>query len=271
MSKLLLVLARYNENVDWLRYTNIPHIVYNKGSDDLHNWINQKKIDNIGYEEYAYLSYIVDNYDGLADRIIFSQASPFEHSPDFLHLLKYTSLFSDIQPLSWQYVDGDPPEYLKILSRKYLSIKNYKIHVEFINDELYRYDSVLGAFMSYRFAGCNTVQTVASYFLNNNNVRVGALNLLDLPNRKFGNHYMTPICYGAIFSATKEKILSKPRSYYLRLLELSKQWFSTTNPDPAYKKAFAYLMEFMWLELFGYEPPKELYTTPLIGKWWNNV
>jgi hypothetical protein len=267
----LLVLARYNENVDWIRYTTIPHIVYNKGSSDLPDWVNQKKIENISYEEYAYLSYIVDNYDYLADRVIFSQANPFEHSPDFLHLLKYTNLFSDIQPLSWQYLDGDPPEYLKVLSKKYLLIKNYRVHVEFISDELFRYDAASGTFMSHRFAGCNTVQIVASYFLKNDNVRVSALNLLDLPNRKFGNHYMTPICYGAIFSVTKQKILSRPKEYYLRLLELSKEWFSTTNTDPAYKKAFAYLMEFMWLELFGYDPPKELYAPNPLGEWWSHV
>lgn len=252
-------------------FTNIPHIVYNKGQDNLPDWINRKNIENISYEEYAYLSFIVDNYDHLTDRLIFTQAAPFEHSPDFLKLLHHTDLFLDTQPLSWQYAQGDPPEHLKVLSKKYLSINNHRIHIEFISDELYRYVPSVGIFMSYRFAGGNTVQTVVSHFLKNNNVRTGSLELLDLPNRKFGSHYMTPICYAAIFSVTKEKILSRPKEYYARLLSISGEWFSTTNPDPAYKKAFAYLMEFMWLELFQYEPPKELYTPELIGRWWSNV
>lgn len=83
--KMTMVVARYNENLDWLKEVPWNYIVYNKG-EDLPAWIkNEIKLqDNIGREAYAYLTYIVDNYDTLPDYIIFAQGYPFDHSRDFI-------------------------------------------------------------------------------------------------------------------------------------------------------------------------------------------
>lgn len=80
-----MVVARFNEDLDWLKKVPWNYIVYNKG-EDLPAWIkNEIKLQyNIGREAYSYLKYIIDNYDTLPDYIIFAQGNPFDHSRDFI-------------------------------------------------------------------------------------------------------------------------------------------------------------------------------------------
>lgn len=265
----LLVIARYNENVDWLKYSPVPHVVYNKGKQDLPDWIFSKSISNIGYEEYAYLSYIVENYDCLPDRIIFSQAEPFIHSPDFLQLLSCRHLFSDTQPLSYQYLDHDPPLFYKQQSFDYVNINQYKIHVEFINSILLRFQKIDNSFIQIRPGGTEVVYSLLSKDMGID-VRSGMLKLLDIPDRTFNDIRMTPMCYGAIFSVVKEKIQQKEKNYYKKLITISNH-YNNNCANSLERKKFAWIMEMMWLELFQYEPPKELYTANPIGRWWNDV
>jgi len=80
----VLVVARYTENLDWLNQVPIQPIVYNKGPY-LSNCI---AVPNIGREAHTYLSFIVDHYDYLPDKVFFTQGDPFPHSPNFLQLLE---------------------------------------------------------------------------------------------------------------------------------------------------------------------------------------
>jgi len=80
-----LVVARYNENLDWL--DNIKDwniIVYNKG--ECHPK-ESFKLSNLGRESGTYIHYIVSNYDNLPDYICFSQGDPFFHAPDIVQEL----------------------------------------------------------------------------------------------------------------------------------------------------------------------------------------
>ena len=65
MSKIDLVVARYNEDVNWLKKVpkNINIILYNKGKDDIQ--FKFIKLDNIGRESHTYLYHIINNYDKL--------------------------------------------------------------------------------------------------------------------------------------------------------------------------------------------------------------
>jgi len=64
-----IVVARYNENVDWTKqFSNV--IIYNKGkplSNDFNNFV----LKNVGKEGHTYYKHIYDNYDNLADYTIF--------------------------------------------------------------------------------------------------------------------------------------------------------------------------------------------------------
>jgi hypothetical protein len=102
--KFHLVISRYNEDVSWIDEVvneNIEIFVYNKGGDinqifpDNVNIIN---LDNTGRESHTYLHHIIEKYEFLPERIIFSQGHPHDHVSDnfkssFLNFLSDNSGF----------------------------------------------------------------------------------------------------------------------------------------------------------------------------------
>jgi len=77
-----IVIARYNEPIDWIQKIDpslSPHVIYNKGNDDLPSHFNVVKVPNEGREAETYLRYIIDNYDQLEGEILFCQGNPFDH------------------------------------------------------------------------------------------------------------------------------------------------------------------------------------------------
>ena len=83
-----IIVARYNENVEWTKkLTNV--IIYNKGKK-LDNNYNEVFLNNVGREGHTYYKYICDNYENLAEYTIFLQGRPFDHSPNIIsNLNKY--------------------------------------------------------------------------------------------------------------------------------------------------------------------------------------
>ncbi len=81
MSDLTVVIARYEENLDWLNRIkkNCNVIIYNKGKENIHTNYKQIKIDNVGREAHTFLYHIVENYDKMSDFTVFLQGDPFEH------------------------------------------------------------------------------------------------------------------------------------------------------------------------------------------------
>ena len=73
-SEYKIVVARYNENIDWINDDNIQ--VYNKGTQ-LDNSI---PLENVGREAHTYLHYIITNYGNLPDVVVFTQGSIAEHN-----------------------------------------------------------------------------------------------------------------------------------------------------------------------------------------------
>lgn len=78
-----LVVAHYNENLDWLEKTKVNKTVFHKGSSAPYGI----RLQNIGREAHTYLFYIVENYDNLQDYTIFCQGNPFDHFREMLQLL----------------------------------------------------------------------------------------------------------------------------------------------------------------------------------------
>jgi len=75
-----LVVARYKErmtSLGWIR--RYPHIVYNHGDDDID--FNSTWKENVGREGHIYLTYLVSNYDKLANLTVFFQADSSENPP----------------------------------------------------------------------------------------------------------------------------------------------------------------------------------------------
>jgi len=76
MSNLHIVIARYNESLDWLDTCLTPEQrrsvwVYDKGTSG--------SLPNIGREAHTYLTHIIENWDNLPERVYFLQGDPFPH------------------------------------------------------------------------------------------------------------------------------------------------------------------------------------------------
>lgn len=79
-NKFQIVIARYNENINWLLpYRNIV-IIYNKGNYvPLLNKFQTIYLENVGRESHTYIYHIVNNYDNLAERTLFFQGNISDH------------------------------------------------------------------------------------------------------------------------------------------------------------------------------------------------
>lgn len=81
-----LVIARYNENLDWISQVpnNYKVTIYNKGTNiDLPHII----LENVGRESMSYCHHIITNWDKLSEYTTFCQGNPFEHSKEFISQL----------------------------------------------------------------------------------------------------------------------------------------------------------------------------------------
>jgi hypothetical protein len=98
--EMTMVVARYNENLNWLKQIPWNYIVYNKGTDLPEQIDNEIKLQNIGREAHSYLTYIVDNYEDLLNFTIFAQGNPFTHSLEFIRKINDFDGKADFTPLS---------------------------------------------------------------------------------------------------------------------------------------------------------------------------
>lgn len=98
--KMIIVVARYNEDLAWLKKVPWEYIVFNKGKS-LPKWVrNEIKLQNIGREGHSYLTYIIDNYENLPDYTIFVQGDPFAHSQELIKNINNFDGRADFFPLS---------------------------------------------------------------------------------------------------------------------------------------------------------------------------
>ena len=92
-----IVVARYNENLDWLLPYSKFVIVYNKGQP-LTNGSTFKSIiniENVGRESHTYLYHIINNWNNLAENTLFIQGNIDDHDnilPIKLYLLSNISM-----------------------------------------------------------------------------------------------------------------------------------------------------------------------------------
>ncbi len=85
-----IVLARYNENMEWAIYNHNFLTIYNKG-DKIDSYVSKNKglikfynlrIKNVGRESHTYLYHIINNWDNLADNTFFGQGKlTSDHRP----------------------------------------------------------------------------------------------------------------------------------------------------------------------------------------------
>lgn len=117
---LELVVARYEENLNWLR--NIPPQIratpYDKSGDKSGDEStplppNTQRLENVGREAHTYLHHITTRYETLAPLTIFCQGKPFDHAFDFRKTLReLASGKKQIEDFFWlgHLADTDSPD-----------------------------------------------------------------------------------------------------------------------------------------------------------------
>lgn len=93
-----LVVARCDENVDWLASIKVSNIfVYNKGTRAVPGLGQNIQLPNVGREAHTYFHHIVQNYANLSEVTFFLQGWPFDRSSCVLDGVNNLSNFHFIE------------------------------------------------------------------------------------------------------------------------------------------------------------------------------
>ena len=102
MLKIELVVARYTEDLAWLRKrpNNLTVTIYDKSPDS--SGEQAIPLPNVGREAHTYLHHIVSRYDSLAEWTVFCQGKPFDHAYDFKKTMReFATDSASIGPFRW--------------------------------------------------------------------------------------------------------------------------------------------------------------------------
>lgn len=88
MSNRIFVIARYNENLDWVKNLKENIVIYNK-SDSFNYDFPRHDVANYGRETETFLRFIVQYYNQLDNynSVVFLQGDPFHHCANFINKL----------------------------------------------------------------------------------------------------------------------------------------------------------------------------------------
>jgi hypothetical protein len=265
-SPVEVVVSHFNENLDWLsKLTSAeekPRVsIYTKGQQPLHELeskMDVHQLPNVGREAHTYLNHIVKNFDNLADWTIFTQAGEPSfgykgHQEGGGHLMAGDSFAN--------YMTPDPSGARFVhTSGIHLPSMNHVLRAAFcINDK-----SVEGGVTECpKEASQWTAWWDMGHFYDFVKSKVesqGGEEALDF-YRKYinpahsGKDLTLSFAQGARFAVSRDKILSRPKEDYERLLAALAK-----DVDPY----AGYFMEWMWSELFlGHQEPC---TTPALPK-----
>jgi hypothetical protein len=177
-----IIVARYNENIEWLNSENENCIIYNKGNKL--NINNEILLENIGRESETYLHYIITNYNNLPDVIVFTQARISDHkgSDDINYLIN---------------IKNQALEHSKSL--------NYFVHNDMGNSIHWDKEWNLQK---------------GNYYLKDNYKQNKPITFIEWFKTNININYPNPIkiYMNAIFAVKKENIINKPLEYYKNLI-----------------------------------------------------
>jgi hypothetical protein len=177
-----IIVARYNENIDWLNCEISNCIIYNKGDKlDIENEIC---LENVGRESETYLHYIITNYDNLPDVVVFTQAKISDHK------------------------GSDDVNYL-------INIKNEALKDSKSQNFFRHNDRGKNIYFDKEWNLRNNC-----YFLQDNYKNNNPITFFEWFKNNIDINYPNPIYFycNAIFAVKKEIIINRPVEYYKKLI-----------------------------------------------------
>jgi hypothetical protein len=178
-----IVVARYNENLNWLDKFKDIAVIYNKGKycHSL-NKFEVISLPNVGRESHTYLYHIINNYENLAERTIFFQGKITDHK-----ILNIEDYFEE-------------DDFIGKLDEINLNLLYKKIehHGKWKNEYL------LGIMRPSTLTPIEWLTRIIGLKLNEDIILKKKIKMV----------------WGANFSVSKEKILKKPKSFYENAIKL---------------------------------------------------
>ena len=244
IKKHCMVVARYNECLNWLLPYEDITIVYNKGADDLPPFKNIIKLENVGREGHTYLYHIIREYDNLSERITFIQGDPATHNHTILYGLDNADKFGHFQPLGLRWLETKQIPPSKIVN-KYKQKTEYGLEYLIINlngDLNYKephdfYDEGID-FLVKKYKKDHRLPTnkfcIASHFLDRCKFPYSNI------NKKLDTIEFT---FSALFSVVRTNIIIYERDVYKAI---SKELLSL-HPQGGQQ---GYILERLWLYIF---------------------
>jgi len=178
-NKFQIVIARYNEDINWLLPYKDITIIYNKGNyiPSL-NKFQTIYLENVGRESHTYMYHIVNNYDNLADKTLFFQGNISDHKMlDIEDYFKKDDFIGKFNELNINDLLKNINHYGK-----------------------YKKDYINGNMKKCNLTPYDWINKVIG--INMDNITKQSLNVV----------------WGANFSLSKKLILSKPKEFYQNIL-----------------------------------------------------
>ncbi len=247
-----LISARYAENLDWL--AEVPpdfevHI-YNKGAPVTSQPAVARAArifdrPNEGRESETYLTHVAklqaapQSEDG--SYVVFAQGDPFEHSPDFLALLRAWPDWQPIQPLSWRWKTRRDIPPARVLARETACfVDGLRVRPELFS---------LQSWTPLGFHDVGTFWLQETYrqvhgLPDGTNIAAHFLAMCDLPAlaAQADSHLLGRFAYGAVFAARTSQLRAVPPEGLAAMRRASLG-----------HEVYGYVLERMWLHLFGLE------------------
>lgn len=140
---LTVVIAHYNENLDWVRNLQYPYIIISKGG------LKKEAFPNKGNEASSFLEYIINNYDNLTE---------------------YT-LFVHGHRTSWHHKSNTDERVNNLsLNKPYYNINELKIDKILIGNDEYIKMLEKICHISYDRRNKHTYRAGAQFYINKNNI-----------------------------------------------------------------------------------------------------
>lgn len=236
------VISRYKEDISWLNnhdYILQNSIIYNKGDrvDGYNEIIGIQNYPIYTREADTYLTYIIDNYYKLPEYIFFTQAYPFDHSPNFLNIVHYlitNNIFRPFQPLTtyWKKDCCVPPEK-NVVYNTINDIGGYKIYMECCYPSLLPF----GFTDNYGIEECLYDFRIKYNISDPNETLLFLYKKLKINKPYIGYLYFN---YGAIFGVSRYNIHQHSYDFYVKAKEFLYEYW--TN---------GYILERLWFTIFG--------------------
>ena len=197
-AKFQIVVSRYLEDISWLNFFSgkeeFEILIYNKG-EKLDGIFPKNfkiiEIENIGRESHTYLHYLIDNYNSLPEKIIFTQGDPRDHVPsNFLDRFEYFTRSSS----SFEYFSSNI------------------LDLNFIGENVRESGNLNGRFWENKHSKDSPCVKVPSLLIEN----------LESKKWIFGT--------GAIFGVNKNLVESRDKSFYEKCIDILRSSSDLVNP-----------------------------------------